>query len=184
MYDWRAEWQERFGRTEPKIICVGLNYKDHAVEGGVKNLPTSPILFAKFSTALCNDGDSILMPDGIGHVDSEAELAVVIGRECHKVSADDALDFVHGYTCGNDVSARDAQFGDRQWFRGKTYDTFCPVGPRIVPGGRARRRRRPARGPAPQRRDPAGRQHRASSSSACASWSRSRRTCSRCCPAT
>ena len=133
MSDWRAEWQERFGRTEPKIVCVGLNYKDHAVEGGVKNLPTSPILFAKFSTALCNDGDPILMPDGIGHVDSEAELTVIIGRGCHKVSADDALDFVHGYTCGNDVSARDAQFGDRQWFRGKTYDSFCPVGPRIVP---------------------------------------------------
>ena len=133
MSDWRAEWQERFGRTEPKIICVGLNYKDHAVEGGVKNLPTSPILFAKFSTALCNDGDPILMPDGIGHVDSEAELTVIVGRECHKVSADDALDFVHGYTCGNDVSARDAQFGDRQWFRGKTYDSFCPVGPRVVP---------------------------------------------------
>ena len=74
MFDWRAEWQERFGRTEPKIICVGLNYKDHAVEGGVKNLPTSPILFAKFATALCNDGDPILMPEGIGHVDSEAEL--------------------------------------------------------------------------------------------------------------
>ena len=133
MYDWRAEWQQRFARTEPKIVCVGLNYKDHAAEGGVKNLPASPILFAKFATALCGDGDPILMPEGIGHVDSEAELAVVIGREAHKVAAADALDALWGYTCANDVSARDAQFGDRQWFRGKSYDSFCPVGPRLVP---------------------------------------------------
>jgi 2-keto-4-pentenoate hydratase/2-oxohepta-3-ene-1,7-dioic acid hydratase in catechol pathway len=133
MYDWRADWLERFGRTEPKVICVGLNYKDHAAEGGVKNLPTSPILFAKFATALCGDGEPILMPEGIGHVDSEAELAVVIGRATHKVSAAEALAAVHGYTCGNDVSARDAQFGDRQWFRGKTYDSFCPIGPHLVP---------------------------------------------------
>lgn len=133
MYDWRAEWLTRFGRTEPKIVCVGLNYTDHAVEGGVKNLPTNPILFAKFATALCGDGDPILMPEGIGHVDSEAELTVVIGREAHRLPADDALDAVYGYTCGNDVSARDAQFGDRQWFRGKTYDSFCPIGPRLVP---------------------------------------------------
>jgi len=133
MYDWRVDWQERFGRTEPKVICVGLNYKEHAAEGGMKDLPATPILFAKFSTALCDDGDPILMPAGIGHVDSEAELAVVIGREAHKVAAADALAAVHGYTCANDVSARDAQFGDRQWFRGKTYDSFCPVGPHIVP---------------------------------------------------
>jgi 2-keto-4-pentenoate hydratase/2-oxohepta-3-ene-1,7-dioic acid hydratase in catechol pathway len=66
-------------------------------------------------------------------VDAEAELCVVIGREAHDVPADDALDVVHGYLCGNDVSARDLQFGDRQWFRGKSQDTFCPIGPRIVP---------------------------------------------------
>ena len=132
MYDWRADWQDRFGRTEPKIVCVGLNYTDHAAEQGAK-LPANPMLFAKFANALCGDGDDIVISGGIGHVDAEAELAVVIGRETHDVPADDALDVVHGYLCGNDVSARDLQFGDRQWFRGKSQDTFCPVGPGIVP---------------------------------------------------
>jgi len=132
MYDWRADWQARFGRTEPKIVCVGLNYREHAEEGG-EELPAQPILFAKFASALCGDGDAIALTPGIGHVDSEAELAVVIGREAHGIGRDDALDAVFGYTCANDVSARDLQFGDGQWFRGKTYDTFCPVGPRLVP---------------------------------------------------
>ena len=132
MYDWREDWQNRFGRTEPKIVCVGLNYTDHAAEQGAK-LPANPMLFAKFANALCGDGEDIVLSAGIGHVDAEAELAVVIGREAHDVPADDALDVVHGYLCGNDVSARDLQFGDRQWFRGKSQDTFCPVGPGIVP---------------------------------------------------
>ena len=74
-----------------------------------------------------------MLPDGVGHVDAEAELAVVIGRTASGVSKDDALEFVHGWTCANDVSARDYQFGDGQWFRGKSLDTFCPVGPRVVP---------------------------------------------------
>jgi 2,4-didehydro-3-deoxy-L-rhamnonate hydrolase len=128
----RDEWQSRFGRRDPKIVCVGLNYRDHAEEQGVE-LPKAPLLFAKFASALCRDGDAIVLPGGIGHVDGEAELAVVIGRTAHRVSADDALDVVFGWTCANDVSARDAQFGDGQWFRGKGYDTFCPVGPGIVP---------------------------------------------------
>jgi 2-keto-4-pentenoate hydratase/2-oxohepta-3-ene-1,7-dioic acid hydratase in catechol pathway len=128
----RGEWQTRFGRRDPKVVCVGLNYRDHAEEQGVE-LPRAPLLFAKFATALCGDGDPILLPPGIGHVDAEAELAVVIGRTAHRVAAADALDAVAGWTCANDVSARDAQFGDGQWFRGKSYDTFCPVGPRIVP---------------------------------------------------
>lgn len=132
MYDWRTDWQTRFARTEPKIVCVGLNYREHAEEGG-EALPALPILFAKFANALCGDGDPIVLPPGVGHVDAEAELAVVIGREARGVRADDALDIVHGYLCGNDVSARDQQFGDGQWFRGKTHDTFCPVGPGIVP---------------------------------------------------
>ena len=132
MYDWRDDWLTRFGRTEPKIVCVGLNYTDHAAEQGAK-LPANPMLFAKFANALCGDGDAILLPADIGHVDAEAELAVVIDREAHDVAADDALDVVHGYLCGNDVSARDLQFGDGQWFRGKSRDTFCPVGPGIVP---------------------------------------------------
>lgn len=134
MYDWREDWQSRFGRTEPKIVCVGLNYTDHAAEQGAR-LPANPLLFAKFANALCGDGEDIVVPAGIGHVDAEAELCVVIGREARDVPEDDALDVVHGYLCGNDVSARDLQFADRQWFRGKSRDTFCPVGPGIVPVG-------------------------------------------------
>jgi 2,4-didehydro-3-deoxy-L-rhamnonate hydrolase len=124
----RAEWESRFGRSEPKIVCVGLNYSEHAAEGG-RDLPKAPLLFGKFANALCGDGDPIVLPDGIGHVDAEAELAVVIGRTAKNVSEDDAFDFVAGYACANDVSARDQQFNDGQWFRGKGHDTFCPVGP-------------------------------------------------------
>jgi len=128
----RAEWQSRFGRPEPKIVCVGLNYHAHAVEGGRENVPSEPLLFSKFSTALVGDGDAIVLPDGIGHVDSEAELAVVIGETVSGIAEADALSVVAGYTCANDVSARDQQFNDGQWFRGKGHDTFCPVGPAIV----------------------------------------------------
>jgi 2-keto-4-pentenoate hydratase/2-oxohepta-3-ene-1,7-dioic acid hydratase in catechol pathway len=127
----RAEWQRRFGRSEPKVICVGLNYDDHAGESGME-LPKAPLLFGKFASTLCGDGDAIVLPDGIGHVDAEAELAVVIGETARGIDARDALGVVAGYTCANDVSARDAQFGDGQWFRGKGFDTFCPVGPAIV----------------------------------------------------
>jgi 2,4-diketo-3-deoxy-L-fuconate hydrolase len=118
----RDEWGERFGRRDPKIVCVGLNYKAHAGESGGE-LPKAPLLFGKFANTLVGDGDAIVLPPGIGHVDAEAELAVVIGEG----------GMIYGYTCANDVSARDAQFGDGQWFRGKGFDTFCPVGPRIVP---------------------------------------------------
>ena len=128
----RAEWQSRFGRSEPKIVCVGLNYHAHAVEGGRDTVPTAPLLFGKFASSLVGDGDAIVLPEGIGHVDAEAELAVVIGKTARNVSKDGALSYVAGYTCANDVSARDAQFGDGQWFRGKGFDTFCPVGPAIV----------------------------------------------------
>jgi 2-keto-4-pentenoate hydratase/2-oxohepta-3-ene-1,7-dioic acid hydratase in catechol pathway len=127
----RAEWQSRFGRSEPKIVCVGLNYSEHAAEGG-RDLPKAPLLFGKFASALVGDGDAIVLPEGIGHVDAEAELAVVIGRTARGVAKEDAFSYVAGYTCANDVSARDAQFGDGQWFRGKGFDTFCPVGPAIV----------------------------------------------------
>jgi 2,4-didehydro-3-deoxy-L-rhamnonate hydrolase len=128
----REEWQERFGRRDPKVLCVGLNYRDHAEEQAVEP-PTAPLLFAKFANTLCGDGDPIVLPNGIGHVDAEAELAIVIGRTARRVSVDAAVGCVLGWTCANDVSARDAQFGDGQWFRGKGYDTFCPIGPRIVP---------------------------------------------------
>lgn len=127
----RDEWARRFGRRDPKIICVGLNYRDHAAELGWEP-PTAPLLFGKFANTLCGDGDPIRLPDGIGHVDGEAELAVVIGATGRGLTAENALEAVAGWTCANDVSARDAQFGDGQWFRGKGYDCFCPVGPRIV----------------------------------------------------
>jgi 2,4-didehydro-3-deoxy-L-rhamnonate hydrolase len=96
-------------------------------------VPETPLLFAKFSTALIEDGDPIVLPPGIGHVDSEAELAVVIGAPGHKIDPADVHDHIAGFMCANDVSARDAQIGDGQWFRAKGYDTFCPVGPRLVP---------------------------------------------------
>jgi 2-keto-4-pentenoate hydratase/2-oxohepta-3-ene-1,7-dioic acid hydratase in catechol pathway len=128
----REAWAERFGRAEPKIVCVGLNYRDHAGESGAE-APKAPLLFGKFANTLCGDGDAIVLPDGIGHVDAEAELAVVIGEVARAVPVERALEVVAGYTCANDVSARDAQFGDGQWFRGKGFDTFCPVGPAIVP---------------------------------------------------
>lgn len=128
----RDQWQERFGRSEPKLICIGLNYHAHAVEGGREVLPEAPLLFGKFASTLIGDGDAIVLPEGIGHVDSEAELAVVIGETARGISEADALGIVAGYTCANDVSARKPQGDDVQWFRGKGFDTFCPVGPRIV----------------------------------------------------
>ncbi len=127
----RELWAERFGRPEPKIVCVGLNYRAHAGESGGEP-PKAPLLFGKFANTLVGDGDPILLPPGIGHVDAEAELAVVIGERAARVPVGRALDVVAGYTCGNDVSASDAQFGDGQWFRGKGFDTFCPLGPRLV----------------------------------------------------
>jgi 2-keto-4-pentenoate hydratase/2-oxohepta-3-ene-1,7-dioic acid hydratase in catechol pathway len=114
------------------VVCVGLNYHSHATESNAE-LPKAPLLFGKFATTLVEDGDPIVLPPEIGHVDAEAELALVIGRVARNVSADEALGFLAGYTCANDVSARDAQFGDGQWFRGKGFDTFCPIGPRVVP---------------------------------------------------
>jgi 2-keto-4-pentenoate hydratase/2-oxohepta-3-ene-1,7-dioic acid hydratase in catechol pathway len=127
----RNQWAEQFGRLDPKIICVGLNYSDHTGESGME-APKAPLLFGKFSNTLCGDGDPILLQPGVGHVDAEAELAVVIGERASRVPEASAMDVIAAYTCGNDVSARDAQFGDGQWFRGKGLDGFCPVGPRLV----------------------------------------------------
>jgi len=115
-----------------KIVCVGLNYHDHAEEGG-QDLPKAPLLFAKWPNTLIGDGDPIVLPAESTEVDYEAELGVVIGTTAKHVSERDALDVVEGYICVNDVSARDLQFGDGQWTRGKSPDTFCPVGPRLVP---------------------------------------------------
>ena len=130
----RDEWGERFGRHDPKIVCIGLNYRDHAGESN-QELPDAPLLFGKFANTLCGDGDPILLPDGIGHVDAEAELAVVVGERARRVPEERAFDVIAGYMCANDVSARRAQSRDGQWFRGKGFDTFCPVGPRIIEAG-------------------------------------------------
>ena len=119
-------------RRPGKIVCVGLNYLDHAQEGGME-LPKAPLLFAKWPNTLIGDGDAIVLPPETTEVDYEAELGVVIGTTAKRVSEADALGHVEGYICLNDVSARDMQFGDGQWTRGKSLDTFCPVGPRLVP---------------------------------------------------
>ena len=117
------------------ILCIGLNYRKHAEEGKAK-IPEWPVLFMKSPAAVQNPGDPILLPTKLKstQVDYECELAVVIGKTCKNVSKADALHYVLGYTCANDVSARDWQkdFGGSQWCRGKTFDTFCPLGPCLV----------------------------------------------------
>jgi 2-keto-4-pentenoate hydratase/2-oxohepta-3-ene-1,7-dioic acid hydratase in catechol pathway len=115
-----------------KIVCVGLNYHDHAAEGGQK-IPERPLLFAKWPNTLIGPRDPIVLPAISAKVDYEGELAVVIGTRARGLSVDDALDAVAGYLCANDVSARDLQFADKQWIRGKSLDTFCPIGPAMVP---------------------------------------------------
>ncbi len=117
-----------------KIVCVGLNYRDHAEEQGAP-LPEAPLLFAKWQNALIGPGEPIVIPPIVTKCDYEAELGVVIGARIRDVSAANALEAVAGYVCVNDVSARDLQFADGQWTRGKSPDTFCPVGPRLVPRG-------------------------------------------------
>jgi 2,4-didehydro-3-deoxy-L-rhamnonate hydrolase len=129
----REEWRRRFGISEPrKIICVGLNYHGHASEQGVEP-PGEPLLFGKFANAVIGPGDPIALPAESSHVDAEAELAVVIGTRCRHVDASDALGVIAGYTAANDVSARDLQFRDGQWLRAKSFDTFCPLLPSLVP---------------------------------------------------
>ncbi len=126
-------WQRCFERALPeKIVCVGLNYVDHAAELNL-DLPSEPLLFGKFPNALVDPGQPIVLPVGVGHVDAEAELAIVIGRRARSVAAAYALDVVAGYLCANDVSARDLQFKDSQWLRAKGFDTFCPISTDIVP---------------------------------------------------
>ena len=115
-----------------KIVCCGQNYADHCREQN-KPLPKNLILFSKFPTALIGYGDAITWPAGTSQqVDYEAELAFVIGKRAHNVPVEDAYDYIAGYTIANDVSARDVQFGDGQWIRGKSFDTFCPLGPALV----------------------------------------------------
>jgi len=119
-------------RHPSKIVAVGLNYMDHCREQKVE-APAIPLLFTKFPSAIIGPGDTIRWNERISsQVDFEAELGVVIGRRARRVPAGRALDFVAGYTALNDVSARDVQFGDKQWVRGKSFDTFCPMGPALV----------------------------------------------------
>ncbi len=115
-----------------KIVAIGLNYMDHVRETGME-APTSPLVFTKFTSSVIGDGDEIRVDRAITQrVDWEVELAAVIGRTASRVSVEEALGFVFGYTVANDVSARDVQFADGQWVRGKSLDTFCPLGPAIV----------------------------------------------------
>lgn len=114
-----------------KVICIGLNYRDHAAESNMP-IPERPVVFSKFATSVIGPGEQVILPTSSTQVDYEAELAVVIGRRAKNVSASRALDYVLGYTCFNDVTARDFQFADGQWQRGKSCDTFAPMGPTIV----------------------------------------------------
>ena len=120
--------------TPPNIFALGLNYGKHADETGMSH-PDSPVVFIKATTSITGPGSPILLPKaGSKHVDYECELAIVIGRECKNVSPGEAFDSILGYTCANDVSARDwqMQLQKGQWARGKSFDTFCPIGPYIV----------------------------------------------------
>jgi len=118
--------------TNPsKIVCLGLNYLDHAREQG-KELPAEPLLFAKAPSALAGPRDAIPLPPGVDHVDAEAELAFVMARRARRVSEAEAMDYVAGYMALNDVSARKLQRADGQWFRAKSFDGFAPCGPALV----------------------------------------------------
>ena len=114
-----------------KILCMGLNYRDHAAEAGL-DLPTVPLFFAKFRNSLIGPGDEIVLPRVSSKIDYEAELAVVIGTRCRDLAAEDALDYVAGAMALNDVSARDLQGQASQWTMGKAIDTFAPCGPALV----------------------------------------------------
>jgi 2-keto-4-pentenoate hydratase/2-oxohepta-3-ene-1,7-dioic acid hydratase in catechol pathway len=114
-----------------KIICIGKNYAEHAKEGGFDS-PKSPLLFSKTPNTLNGPFDPVLMPLSSGQIDWEVELAVVIAKEGKRITADQAPDHIAGYSVLNDVSGRQAQFGDSQWFRGKSFDTFAPIGPALV----------------------------------------------------
>ncbi len=113
-----------------KIIAVGLNYRSHAAELGME-LPREPLIFLKPPSAVIGDGEAIVLPPQSDRVDYEAELALVIGKTARDVDVADAEEYVLGYTCANDVTARDLQQRDGQWTRSKSFDTFCPLGPRV-----------------------------------------------------
>ncbi|MEM2111131.1 MAG: fumarylacetoacetate hydrolase family protein [Candidatus Bathyarchaeia archaeon] len=115
----------------PKVVCLGLNYKDHAEEGGLV-APREPIIFMKPRTAIIGPEEPILKPRFVKKLDYEVELAIVIGKKGKNISLSDAKNYIFGYTVFNDISARDIQFKDGQWTRGKSFDTFAPIGPCLV----------------------------------------------------
>lgn len=114
-----------------KIICLGKNYLEHAKEGGF-DIPEKPLLFAKAPSAVTGPSDPILLPRSSNQIDWEVELAVVIGREGKRIAQKSVIDYIAGVTVMNDVSGRQVQFSDAQWFRGKSFDTFAPLGPALV----------------------------------------------------
>jgi len=114
-----------------KIICIGLNYRDHAEESGM-DVPKSPVTFSKFANSVVGPNAEVVIPPGSVESDYEAEFGIVIGKTATRVSEADAMEHVLGYVCINDVSARDFQFADGQWQRGKSPDTFCPMGEAVV----------------------------------------------------
>jgi 2-keto-4-pentenoate hydratase/2-oxohepta-3-ene-1,7-dioic acid hydratase in catechol pathway len=118
--------------TDPtKIVCVGLNYADHAAERD-KDVPDRPLLFLKTPNTVSAHGDTVTLPAGKERVDWEAELAVVIGKQCRNVAAEEAMDVVEGYTCLNDISNRDDQDTEQNWVRGKAFDNAAPMGPVVA----------------------------------------------------
>lgn len=114
-----------------KVICIGLNYRDHAAESGMP-IPDRPVLFPKYANSVIGPDDPVVAPPEAGQLDYEAELGVVIGRRCSRVGTDEAESYVAGYLCANDVSSRSLQFATGQWMLGKAIDTFCPLGPWLV----------------------------------------------------
>ena len=114
-----------------KVVCIGLNYADHAAESGMEP-PETPLVFSKFSSNVVGPGATVPLPSGESETDYEAELAVVIGRRAWRIDASEAMEHVLGYTCANDLSARAFQFADGQWQRGKSCEGFCPLGPFIA----------------------------------------------------
>ncbi|MBN1755879.1 fumarylacetoacetate hydrolase family protein [bacterium] len=114
-----------------KIICIGRNYRDHCREQN-QPIPSNPIIFSKYNTALTGPYDPVLKPEQTEKLDFEGELAVVIGREGRYIPKEEALEYVAGYSIFHDVTARDIQFADKQWLRGKSFDTFAPMGPFLV----------------------------------------------------
>jgi 2-keto-4-pentenoate hydratase/2-oxohepta-3-ene-1,7-dioic acid hydratase in catechol pathway len=118
--------------TPTKIVCIGVNYRDHAAEMG-KQVPSEPLMFLKPSTTVIGPGDAIVYPRLTENLHYEGELAVVIKKPARHVKAEDAEDYILGFTCAIDVTARDLQAKDGQWTRAKGFDTFCPLGPAIAP---------------------------------------------------